>query len=104
MCDQFEKYFGKSGNELDAHCSGLISCISVLKHQRNTDEEIKVMRDCIPLYFRRLDEMNVTFRFQNAMIYIAEHYDTREHYMRSLIIKAVEHAGGYENIYRRAEQ
>ena len=103
MKDKFDEYFGKAGKKIDAYCSGLISAISVLKHQHNTDEEIKIMRDCIPFYFKELDKLNVTFRFQNAMIYIAEKYDVRDYYMRSLIIKAVEHAGGYENIYRRAE-
>lgn len=103
MKDNFDVYF-KNFGELESNCSGLISAISVLKHQRNTDEEIKVMRDCISLYFKQLDKLHVTFRFQNAMIYIAERYDVRMHYMRTLIIKAVEHAGGYENIYRKAEE
>jgi hypothetical protein len=102
MRDNFDMYF-KDFNELESNCTGLISAISVLKHQHNTDEEIKIMRDCIPHYLKKLDNLNVTFRFQNAMIYIAEHYDVRMYYMRTLLIKAVEHAGGYENIYRRTE-
>lgn len=102
MRDKLQEHF-PAFSALECNCTGLISAISVLKHQHNTDEEIKVMRDCIPLYFKHLDEIGVTFRFQNAMIYIAEKYDVREHYMRTLFIKAVEHAGGYENIYRRAE-
>lgn len=99
----YEKYFGKGTTVLEANCTGLISAISVLKYQHNTEEEIKIMRDIIPHYFKELDKLNVTFRFQNAMIYIAEHYDVRMYYMRTLLIKAVEHAGGYENIYRKME-
>ena len=99
----YETFFYPANNELDVAVSGLISAISVLKHQYNTADEVKTIRDCIPLYFKQLDALNVTFRFQNACIYIAEKYDVRMHYMRTLIIKAVEHAGGYENIFRRAE-
>lgn len=102
MKDKFDTYF-KNFNALESNCTGLISAISVLKYQHNTDEEIKIMRDIIPHYFKELNKLNVTFRFQNAMIYIAEHYDVRMYYMRTLLIKAVEHAGGYENIYRKAE-
>lgn len=99
----YETFFMRDHRELDAETAGLISALSVLKHQHNTEEETRILRDCIPMYFNHLDRMDVTFRFQNACIYIAEKYDVRMHYMRTLIIKAVEHAGGYENIFRRAE-
>jgi hypothetical protein len=98
----YETVFYPANSEIDAAVSGLISAVSVLQHQHNTEDEIKVLRDCIPLYFKQLDRQNVTFRFQNACIYIAEKFDVREYYMRTLVIKAVEHAGGYDNIYRRS--
>lgn len=100
----YETFFMRDHRELEMEVAGLISSISVLKHQHNTEEETLILRDCIPMYFNHLDKMNATYRFQNACAYIAGKYDVRDYYMRTLIIKAVEHAGGYENIFQRVDK
>ena len=97
----FNDIFNCCHSEMYYVCASLVSGISVLKHQKNSEEEIRIINDCIKSCFHRLDEMNVTFRFQNSLIYIAEKIDSRADYLINMIEKAVFHAGGIENVYRR---
>lgn len=79
----------------------LLSGVSLLKHDKSlTQDERKTIDGCVKGSFDRLDELGVTFRFQNSLLYIAEKYDSRIYYLRDMILKAVEHAGGVDRIYK----
>lgn len=81
----------------------LLSAVSLLKHDKSlTEDEQKTLRGCIEFSFSCLDKINVSFRFQNALLYIAEKYDSRVYYLRDMIRFAVDHAGGVNEIYREA--
>lgn len=97
----FNDIFHPSNSKLYYNCAGVISGVSVLKHQITNDEERKAIDGSIKLCFQQLDKMGVTFRFQNSLLYIAEKFDSRSYYLHDMLNKAVFHAGGIENIYRR---
>lgn len=97
----FNELFNPSNSELYYNCASIVSGVSVIKHQKVSDEEKETIDGCIKFCFKQLDKMNVTFRFQNSLLYIAEKIDSRSDYLINMIEKAVNHAGGVENIYRR---
>lgn len=99
----FNDIFNPSNSELYYNCASLVSGVSILNHQILNDDERKSIDDSIKDCFQQLDKMGVTFRFQNSLLYIAEKFDSRSNYLRDMIIKAIDHAGGIENVYRMAE-
>lgn len=79
----------------------VISGISLLRHDKTlTDEERDALNCSVKCSFNTLDKMNVSFRFQNSLVYVGEKYNTKDYYLRELIIKAIERIKGIENIYR----
>lgn len=90
-----------SNSKLYYNCASLVSGVSILNHQIVNDEERKAIDDSIKDCFQHLDKMGITFRFQNSLLYIAEKFDSRSYYLHDMIIKAIDHAGGIENVYRR---
>ena len=97
----FDELFNTFNSPLYYYCASIISGVSVLEHQKVSDEEIATIDDCIKFCFKKLDEIGVTFKFQNSLLYISEKIDSRSDYLINMIKKAVDHAGGIENIYRR---
>ena len=93
--------FNPSNSKLYYNCTSIVSGVSVLKHQIVNDEERKIIDESIKFCFQQLDKMGVTFRFQNSLLYIAEKFDSRSCYLHDMLNKAVAHAGGIENVYRR---
>ena len=98
----FNDIFNPSNSELYYNCASLVSGVSILNHQIVNDEERKSIDGSIKYCFQQLDKMNVTFRFQNSLLYIAEKFDSRSYYLHDMINMAIDHAGGIENVYRRA--
>ena len=97
----FNDIFNPSNSKLYYNCASVISGVSVLKHQIvNEDERISI-DESIKFCFQQLDKMGVTFRFQNALLSIAEKLDSRSYYLHDMLNMAVAHAGGIENVYRR---
>lgn len=94
--------FNSSNSKLYHNCAGVISGVSVLKHQIVNDEERKAIDGSIKLCFQQLDKMGVTFRFQNSLLYIAEKFDSRSYYVRDMLNMAISRAGGIENVYKAA--
>ena len=99
----FNDIFNPYNSELYYNCASLVSGVSILNHQILNDDERKSIDDSIKDCFQQLDKMGVTFRFQNSLLYIAEKFDSRSNYLRDMIIKAIDHAGGIENVYMMAE-
>lgn len=97
----YNDVFNTSNSNLYYNCAGLVSGVSILNHQIVNDEERKSIDGSIKDCFQQLDKLGVTFRFQNSLIYVAEKFDCRSNYLHDLINKAIAHAGGIENIYRR---
>lgn len=70
----------------------LLANASTLYHERLTPSEEKSVRDLIRDCFDHLDAMNVTHRFQNACLYVAEHYDHRKYSLTYLLTIANQYA------------
>lgn len=98
----FNDIFNPSNSELYYNCASLVSGVSILNHQIVNDEERKSIDCSIKYCFQQLDKMNVKFRFQNSLLYIAEKFDSRSYYLHDMINMAIDHAGGIENVYRMA--
>lgn len=70
----------------------LLATASTLYHERLTPPVEKSVRDLIEDCFQHLDALNVSHRFQNACLYVAEHYDHRKHSLTYLMSVATRHA------------
>lgn len=98
----YNDIFNTSNSKLYYNCASLVSGVSILNHQIVNYDERKAIDDSIKDCFQQLDKMGITFRFQNSLLYISEMFDSRSHYLHDMINMAIDHAGGIENVYRRA--
>lgn len=61
--------------------SGLITHISIMKHQRLDDDERAAFHNTMMFHFEMLDKLGVPFFIQNYALYLGEEYDIRNHYL-----------------------
>ena len=71
----------------------VVSAISILNHQRLQEDERERFRENVRALIERMDKANISWRLQNELFYIAEHHDTRDWYLDTLLKKAHERAG-----------
>jgi hypothetical protein len=82
--------------------SAVISAQSILEYQRLTDEERTAFREKMDDYIKEMDNLGITFRFQNAIFAAGWKNDVRKHYLSTLIDGAIHECGGEQNIFRKA--
>ena len=69
--------FSKEYDEL----AGLLTSISILEWQRNSEMEKQELDQKIKLHFEILDRMGVTYLIQNTIMKYGREYDLRAYYL-----------------------
>ena len=74
-------------------CKAIITRISVIKHQQLNAHEARAAHEDMRDALRTADQLGISWKLQNALLYIGEAYDVRCWYLDDLLRMASERAG-----------
>lgn len=74
-------------------CNAIITVISNLRHQYMTPEELSAARSMMNQLLSDADRLGISWKLQNALLYIGEHYDVRAWYLDQLYAMACARIG-----------
>jgi len=69
-------------------CNAIITVISNLKHSHMAPDEINAARDMMDQLLSDADRLGISWKLQNALLYVGEHYDVRAWYLDQLFAMA----------------
>lgn len=75
-----------------------LSTLSTLKHGSLDDADKKSLQDSMEDNINAMDRLNISWRLQNSLFYIAEEMDVRSFYLSTMLDKATTRCYGIVNL------